>query len=47
MYSRGERQIGKITYIIVAAPSDDAQERLEAKINRLLQKNIRQYAEND
>ena len=41
-----ERQIGNTTYIVVAAPSDDAREPLEAKINKLLQKDIRQSAEN-
>jgi len=41
-----ERQIGKVTYIVVAAPSDGAREHLEAKINKLLQKDIRQSAEN-
>jgi hypothetical protein len=41
-----ERQIGKITYIVVAAASDDAREHLEAKINKLLQKDVRQSAGN-
>ena len=36
-----ERQIGKVTYIVVAAPSDEAREPLETKINKLLQKDIR------
>jgi hypothetical protein len=31
---------------VVAAPSDNAQERLEAKINKLLQKDLRHCAEN-
>jgi len=36
-----ERQIGKVTYIVVATPSDEAREPLETKINKLLQKDIR------
>jgi len=39
-------QIGKTTYIVVAAPSDDAKERLEVKINKLLQRDLRHCAEN-
>ena len=34
-------QIGKTTYIVVAAPSDGAKERFEAKIDRLLKKDLR------
>ena len=41
-----ERQIGKVTYIVVAAPSTDAREHLEAKIDKLLQKDLRHCAEN-
>jgi hypothetical protein len=39
------RIIGKTTYIIVSAPSPNAKERLDTKIDKLLQKDIRRYAE--
>jgi len=41
-----EHQIGKVTYVVAAAPSDDAREHLEEKINRLLQKDLRHCAAN-
>ena len=41
-----ERQVGKVTYIVVAASGENARERLEAKIDKLLRKDLRQCAEN-
>ena len=38
------RTIGKITYIVVAAPSADAKDRLDTKIDKLLRKDIRRCA---
>ena len=39
------REIDKVTYIVVAAPSDDARERLDVKINKLLQRDLQQGTE--
>ena len=39
-----EHQIDRITYIVVAAPGDEAREPLEAKINKLLQRDLRHCA---
>jgi len=39
-----EHQIDKITYIVAAAPGADAKEPLEAKINKLLQRDLRHCA---
>ena len=41
-----EHQISKITYIVIAGSSGGAREHLEAKIDKLLQKDVRQNAEN-
>jgi len=39
-----EHQIDRITYIVAATPGNEARETLEAKINKLLQKDIRHCA---
>jgi len=44
--STTKHKIGKVTYIVVSSPSDTAQEHLEAKVNRLLQKDLQRIAEN-
>jgi len=40
-----QRRIGKTTYVVVSGPSEDARDRLEIRINKLLQKDIRQQAQ--
>jgi len=41
-----QRKIGQTTYLVVAGASEDARERLETKINKLLRKDIRKSTEN-
>ena len=38
-------RIDRITYIVAAAPGENARERLDAKINKLLQKDLRRCAQ--
>ena len=40
-----QRRIDGVTYIVAAAPGADARERLDAKINRLLQRDLRHCAQ--
>jgi len=37
-----QHEIGSTTYIVISAPSADARERLEARINKLLQRDLQQ-----